>query len=61
MAVGAQEPLAEHMMVADFFRKSQLELQFDLWKLLTESPDGVDGLGGIHSSVRFHIYSDHFS
>jgi hypothetical protein len=27
VAVGAEEPLAEHMMVADFFRKNDMLLQ----------------------------------
>ena len=53
VAVGADEPLAEHMMVADFFRKDFfLTLQFPVD---SQFVDGIDGLGGIHHSVRPQI------
>ena len=49
VAVGAEEPLAEQMLVADFFRKFESSLvQGGLYLICT---DGIDGLGGIHHSV----------
>ena len=55
VAVGAEEPLAEHMMVADFFRKfSSIDVEAK-GKANENSVDGIDGLGGIHHSVSCFI------
>lgn len=55
MAVGAEEPLAEHMMVADFFRELAFYCEMDNG-LTLGGLDGIDGLGGIHHSVRWSFF-----
>lgn len=63
VAVGAEEPLAEHMMVADFFRKFQ-SIRWPVWKEGKANEylvDGIDGLGGIHHSVGCFCLVSHRS
>lgn len=62
VAVGAEDPLENQKMLADYFRMCTLcspsffcrRITSLLWKhadLLLLMTDGIDGLGGIHESV----------
>lgn len=50
IAIGADHPLTDAMLMADYFRKHS-SYEFIVWKLIWT--DGTDGLGGIAESVRF--------
>lgn len=55
VAVGAEDPLEDQKMLADYFRTC-LSLESGLKGTLTTHLDGTDGLGGIHTSVsRAHV------
>lgn len=53
IAVGPEKPLADQILMADYFRMPAMSVSFLLQPLLTNNTDGKDGLGGIHHSVSF--------
>jgi len=61
VAVGADEPCTSQMMIADYFRVS-IQVPLKQRCCLTNTIDGRDGLGGVHTSVsstrhyRSHIF-----
>lgn len=56
VAIGPEHPLADDMLMADFFRKMLRRRRYRS-TLLTRSLDGRDGLGGIHESVSIVLSS----
>ena len=51
VAVGPDHPLADQMLMADFFRKPLFNRSDISTFTKAKSADGRDGLGGIHASV----------
>lgn len=49
VAIGPEHPLADEMLMADYFRTCKNGFRTRSW--LTLSQDGTDGLGGISDSV----------
>lgn len=50
VAVGADHPLEDDILMADYFRKRQSNLQ-DLDAVTDTALDGIDGLAGVHTTV----------
>lgn len=51
VAVGAAHSLEDELLMADYFRKSLMQ-RYCVF-VTNVAKDGVDGLGGVHTSVSF--------
>jgi hypothetical protein len=57
VAVGADHPLEDEILMADYFR--MVPSVTSKLIILTIVEDGVDGLAGVHTTVRFSIVRCH--
>lgn len=53
VAIGAEEPLHDRVENADYFRGSTSNIPDGARDSLPLRTDGIDGLGGIHTSAGF--------
>jgi hypothetical protein len=51
VAVGAEHPLEDEILMADYFRKPIHPGRFLMYSSQSNL-DGIDGLAGVHTSVR---------